>query len=244
MTNGHGSDRKKGWLPRVTPEFGLTLAMAIVAAGAAFLATRASLETRLAKVESELIVNRELRNFFGRTLAYKQQSDLRVLEDEIDRLERFVTNWVKPNFVFKSGRPANFPPGEPWDEKSEWLDKRVDQGGEMPSGIDIRLYSTIAMNPNFGGIHDIELVAALHRILHLAAEFNDSIVAITPEFLGPQPAIPQIQRYTRRDDIERFIQATEGRVAELKGLLSGMKARLQAARRVLDGVSGTQADIS
>ncbi len=207
---------------------------AIVGAGSAFFATKASLGLQIDELRNRITRNEALRDELGLKTLHLQMSNLRLLEDEIKRIERFKNEWKKPAFAFKrmNNRDAN-----------ELAEPTSD---EPILSFDVGLFGNLATVNETRAIRDTDLTATLIQILNVLTEYNQGFQnSGSPMFMQqPVPAMGGIRLHLRlplsRSQAERFSENSARCISELDGLLkSGVAGRLKNSREEIQRILST-----
>lgn len=227
----------------VSIEIVILLVTAIVSGGGAFYATRTAMENRIAALENEIQISAPVSRYVRLSSLYKQIADLKVLEDEMERIESALDSWKIPELTFQHGRPPGVPSFVEIPESLEWLDKSKISDKTALRALEDRVINKIILNPQFGSIRDYDLVANLHQVSLNLSSYNESIasigIALMPSMPQPPHVAPEIPQGASRKDVESFFSEAQIRVATLKGLVTGLKSRITSARTEIERVIPT-----
>jgi hypothetical protein len=207
---------------------------AIIGAATAFFATKTSLGLQIDELRIRLTRNESLRDELGTKTLHLQMSNLRLLEDEIKRIERFKNEWKKPTFAYKRVNTRDaYEVAEPTSD-------------EPILSFDLGLFGNLATVNETRAIRDTELTATLVQILNVITEYNQGFQNSGPPifFQQPVPSMGGIRLQLRfplsKSQAERFLENSSRCIAELDGLLkSGVAGRLKNSREEIHKILST-----
>jgi hypothetical protein len=158
-------------------QLALAIVIAIVSVITTFFVTRAGLNSRIDSVSSniERIQKRldqpEIQKYLERTKLYTQITNLKILESELERLEKFVDLW-KP-FRVKFGKKI---PYSPTPLTFDVIIEVISSEGGPPTPYDHGLIGHVASSVETRGIPDTDIMPRTNSIVLRINKYNAQIM--------------------------------------------------------------------